>query len=111
LQPDLVSNLFGGFSRYVCLFGMAAPVGHGRFNFCQNLLRVLYSMLFAQSLKLGSSGIPSLSHYEHALLAARAIGKGEIIGGRENPLVSRVQQERKILHVIVAVMSENVEAG
>ena len=72
----------------ICLFGMAAPVGHGRFNFCQNLLRVLYSMLFAQSLKLGSSGIPSLSHDEHALFSTRAIGKDQVIGRREDPLVS-----------------------
>src|ERR1017187_7799623 len=68
-------------------------------------------MLFAQRLKLGCAGILPLSHDEHALLSARAIGKGEVISRREDPLVSRVQKERKILRVIVAVMSENVEAG
>ncbi|HUD75027.1 MAG TPA: hypothetical protein VMQ76_08130, partial [Terracidiphilus sp.] len=111
MQLDLVSNLFGGFLRYLCLFGTAAPVGHGRPYLCQNLLRVFDPMLFAQCLKLGCAGIPSLSHDEHALLSARAIGKGKVIGWREDPLVSCIQQERKILHMIVTVMSENVEAG
>jgi len=46
-QLDLVSNLFGGFSRYACLFGIAAPVGHGRFYLCQNCRRALYPVLFA----------------------------------------------------------------
>src|ERR1035437_6712986 len=68
-------------------------------------------MLFAQCLKLGGAGIPSLAQDEHALLAARAVGKDQVVGGRENPLVSRVEKERKILHVIVAVMGKDVEAG
>jgi len=53
-------------------------------------------MLFAQCLKLGGAGISSLTHDEHALLAARAIGKDQVVGGRENPLVSRVKKEGKI---------------
>ena len=48
-------------------------------------------MLFAQYLKLGYAVIPPLAHDEHALLAARSVGKDEVIGGRENPLVSRLQ--------------------
>jgi len=67
-------------------------------------------MLFAQCLKLGCAGIPPLAHDEYALLAARAIGKDQTVGGRENPPVSRVKREREILHVIVAVMSKDVEA-
>lgn len=45
------------------------------------------------------------------MLAARAKGKDQIVGGRETPLVSRVKKERKILHVFVAVMSKDVKAG
>jgi len=50
-------------------------------------------MLLSQCLKLGRPGIPSLAHHEHALLAARAIGKDQVIGGRENPFVSLVKKE------------------
>jgi len=42
----------------------------------------------------------------------RAIGIGPgRRAGREDPLISRVKKEREILHVIVAVMSKDVEAG
>ena len=68
-------------------------------------------MLFAQCLKLGYAGIPALAHDEHALLAARAIRKDQIVGGGENPFIVRVQQKRKVLHVVVAIMRKDVEAG
>jgi len=68
-------------------------------------------MLFAQHLKLGRTGILSLAHDEHALLSARTIGEGKVIGRREDPLVSHIQKERKILHMVIAVMSKYIEAG
>ena len=68
-------------------------------------------MLFSQCLKFGCAGISSLAHDEHALPAARAIRKDQVVGERENPLASRVEKEREILHVIVAVVSKDIEAG
>ena len=53
LQFDLACDLLGGFSRYVCQFGIAWPVRHGLFYLRQNLRRVHYPMLFAQCLKFG----------------------------------------------------------
>src|ERR1019366_829563 len=85
LQLDLAYDIFGGFSQNFCQLGIAGPIGHGPFYLLQNLRRVFYPMLFAQCLKLGRAGIPSLAHDEHALLAARAIGKDQVVGGRETP--------------------------
>ena len=93
MQLDLACDIFGGFSRNFCQLGIAGPIGHGPFYLRQNLRRVFYPMLFAQCLKLGRAGIPSLAHDEHALLAARAIGKDQVVGGCKNPLVSSVQKE------------------
>src|ERR1700677_3830244 len=74
-QLDFAYDLFGGFSRYICLFGITRPIGHGSFYLRPNLRSICYPMLFAQCLKLGSAGIPTLTHDEHALLAPRTIGK------------------------------------
>ena len=68
-------------------------------------------MFFAQCLKFSYAGVPSFARYEHALFTARAIGKYQVVSGRQTPLVSRVQKEQKILHVIIAIMSKDVEAG
>jgi hypothetical protein len=47
-------------------------------------------MLIAQCLKLAYARIPPLTNDEHALLAARAIGEYQVVGGREGSLVVRV---------------------
>ena len=73
-QLDFSCDFLGGFSRNFCLFGKAGPVGHGPLYVRQNLLSVLYAMLFAQYLKLSNARILPLAHDEHTLLAAWAIG-------------------------------------
>lgn len=40
-----------------------------------------------------------------------AIEKGQIAGGREDPLDVPVQKERKVLHMIIAVRGEDIETG
>jgi hypothetical protein len=111
LRVDLACDLLGGFSRYLGLFCITGPRSNGSLYLFQDLRRVLYPMLFAQCQKLSCTGIPSLSHDQHALFAARAIGKHQVVCGREDPLASRTQKKREILHMIVAVMTEDVEAG
>jgi hypothetical protein len=53
----------------------------------------------------------SLVHDEHTLLPARTVGEDQIVRRRENPLIARIQKERKVFEVIVAIVSKYVETG
>lgn len=107
----MTSNCLDGFRTSVRLGPMILPARNSLPDSGENAWRVFEIVLLAEGLEMFDARVLALPYNHGALLPCRAVGERQIVGGGEDPCVGVVEEEREVLGVIVAVVSQDVEAG